>query len=117
MEDGCCHAMTVTSLDGIRAKLDRAGTLTDELHRLIVESLRTQFTVVTDTPRVDGQAARWPVRVVQTGTFPADEVAVRSGEIVHDLRSSLDHLAYSLAGAGGNPSTAFPIASKKREWR
>jgi hypothetical protein len=66
-----------------------------------------------DNPRV----FRW---VVSSFDEPPLEWATIVGDVVHNLRSSLDHLVYELSflGTRGKPGekTAFPCALTKKSW-
>lgn len=44
------------------------------------------------------------------------EIPLIAGEVIQNLRSALDHIAYRLAGTKANRDTAFPIAKSKLEY-
>jgi hypothetical protein len=44
------------------------------------------------------------------------KIALIAGNVIQNLRSALDHIAYRLAGIKANKDTAFPIAKSKREY-
>src|SRR5258708_22278191 len=44
------------------------------------------------------------------------EIPLIAGEVIQNLRSALDHVAYRLAGTKANQDTAFPIAKSKVEY-
>lgn len=45
---------------------------------------------------------------------PPDKLLMLIGDVLHNLRSALDHLAWSLAGAKADRSTEFPIFCEER---
>lgn len=96
---------------GVQAKVERAKEQIMSLHREILEPSRSAAAVLSNlegttfrvaaNPEWDEQITlRWSVIV---------------GEIVHDLRSALDHLVWELVSAdGGKPddSTFFPVYTR-----
>jgi hypothetical protein len=99
----------VTPLEGVRLKLDRAEDGLEEINEAIVEYLgEKNYTV-------EGEFDRDTSKYVLRGrvTKHTLEIGVIAGEIVHNLRSALDHLAWQLALLT-TPTpyalTAFPIA-------
>jgi hypothetical protein len=104
--------MTAT-LEGVSAKLGRANKHLDELDRLTQRFIATEpcIAVVED----DVQAAERRLRV-QVREWPdSAHLGVVIGDVLHNLRSGLDHLAWI---AGGDPppnekTSAFPIFKNK----
>jgi hypothetical protein len=98
------------NLDGVRIKLRRAGELTAEL-REKVAPLATIAEESIGCIRSTDHPNRLEYRV---RTVPAVDpmVAAIVGDIAHNLRSALDHLAWQLVRLdGGQPdeNTVFPI--------
>jgi hypothetical protein len=99
----------MTGLDGVRSKLDRARFHLSEVEGLAAPLVGAcRGAVVGDDERDGREYAFWVTEVP-----PIDPViGLVVGDAVHNLRSSLDHLACELVIAGGGtPSehTAFPI--------
>ena len=99
-------------LDGVRLKLARAMEhllkLDDEIHEYRV---REPFRVLRE---VDSRDARLRYGFFLTELPPA-HLSVVIGDVVNNVRSSLDHLAWQLVLANGGtpridpPSTNFPV--------
>lgn len=99
--------MEYSPLDGLKAKLERAyeqvRSLNAEFNRFVVEQ---------EGPLGDYEPKWSDTFVVRAAHDPIPLAwAVQIGEILHDLRSLLDHLAWQLACFKGKPPdyTAFPI--------
>jgi hypothetical protein len=99
----------VGALDGVFLKLDRAEHVIKELYEAIVEYLAEH------NYRAVGHFERERSEYVFLGevTKPTAYLSVIIGEVVHDMRSALDHLAWQLALLT-TPTpydlTQFPIA-------
>jgi hypothetical protein len=99
----------VASLKGPRLKLDRAKSHLDDLVEAIKRFYETDpyDGVVKDNP----ETQRREFTVTQADPLP-DELALISGDVIHNLRSALDHLIWQLIIANGgkpNENAAFPI--------
>lgn len=95
-------------LDSIYAKIDRASEHIRNLNAEINTLIDGDAYRIVSEP--EGDARKSSIRVI--GTEPPLRLAVVAGEIVHQLRSSLDHLVCQLAIANGKPvkrSHQFPI--------
>jgi len=98
---------------GWYVKLIRAREVLDELRvdvRAFVESRPYEL-----TQREAGGVVTYELRLVES---PPQRLSVIAGEIAHDLRSALDHLAWHAIEANGErPSrdTAFPIQREADE--
>lgn len=88
-------------LDSIYAKIDRANEHIRNLNAEINTLIDGDAYRIVSEP--EGDARKSSIRVV--GPEPPLRLAVVAGEIVHQLRSSLDHLVCQLAIANGNPSS------------
>lgn len=82
---------------GIQAKLDRAEEHFNLLDRLVDEYLRENAYRFVGEERTE--AGYWHYEAyLEVDSFPPDEVwGPIIGDIVHNLRSALDHLAWQLA--------------------
>lgn len=98
------------NLDGVRVKLGRAKRHLDELRAALAPmSDPSAFSIVGSS--VDGSPSRIEYRVVDVPVIDPVVGAI-VGDIVHNLRSSLDHVAWQLVLLdGGQPDdrTAFPL--------
>ena len=111
------------SLAGARAKVDRA---LEQFHSLQAEI----GPWIESQPQdlwfgFDAETQRWSYALINGGEDAPLRFAVIIGEIVHDLRSALDHLVGQLVLAEGNDPTdrnQFPIYSDKvdrdpKQWK
>jgi len=106
---GAGKGAEVTALDGVDAKLGRA------LEHLL--SLDNQMHEYLDSNPIGVQRqlqqdAKTSVFALVIERSPPLELAVLAGEVVHQLRSALDHLANQLVRVAGNTPTrrtAFPV--------
>jgi hypothetical protein len=97
---------------GIVAKLDRAKERLIELDDMVADYLDSHpySPVIYHKPGTQSFSIAW--RVVRQ---PPNGVAIVVGELLYNLRSSLDHLAWQLVKEAGNtpsvkaPRTQFPI--------
>lgn len=103
------------TLDGFFAKLGRAKQENKALYDE-VDSLLDDYYVpsVEVDPETDERIIRAYIGKEEP---PFAEWSVRVGEIVHNLHSALDHLAYQLARHGAGGHTAFPITDSEDIWR
>lgn len=116
-------------LDGVRAKLARAD---EHLHVLQVEwqkfirqdpspygfTCRAQVQASPETGGKFVKTGRWVVGV-QVRDHPPLYLSAVAGDVTHNLRSALDHLAWQFVDmSGGSPTrrTAFPIYRDEREF-
>jgi hypothetical protein len=100
----------------IRVKIERA-----KHHLRALEVVRQDF--------IKGNAYRIECETNQTGfniyrvfnlQAPPVEIGLAAGDVIHNLRSSLDHLAYQLVYANGathSKQTAFPIWDSAAEYK
>lgn len=104
------------TLDRIDAKIERADSLIEQLNDAIVDYLaETPYRVVGEFNR---ETSDYVLRGLVTTPVPL-LWGVLVGEIAHDLRSSLDNLAWQLALlTTSTPSarTQFPIALSYEEF-
>jgi hypothetical protein len=100
----------------VRIKIQRAKKHLADLESLIIESRGKHLHIIvaqSNTP-LTGFAMAGPPPIQKTPRIPV-EIISTAGDVVHSLRSALDHLAYQLAVAGTpgkEPSrrVEFPIA-------
>ncbi len=87
-------------------KLKRArGHLEDLKRHMLTWFHGDHYDILTERD-LDGGPDGWRVRIV-TDRIPLDPFAVLIGDVLHNLRGTLDHLAYALAEA--NPLTPKPL--------
>jgi hypothetical protein len=105
--------MDAAALDGIHAKLARADkhleALDSEL-RAFAEKEPYGF-----RGEVDTQTSRWVARFELREPIPI-ELSVTVGDIVHNLRSALDHIAFALVPKASRWRTMFPIYDDPEEF-
>jgi hypothetical protein len=92
---------------GWRAKLERSKEVLADLETEVAEFIQDKPYDVAQ--QIRGDAMVWELRLVKE---PPVRFGVIAGEIAHDLRSALDHLAWSLVERNGqrpDRETAFPI--------
>ncbi len=109
-------------LDGARLKFDRGGVHVDMLRKDVGCFLKQHTRRVTD--KYDAKAGRY-VRHVQASPTPP-QWSVLLGEIAHNFRSCLDHIAWQLAIAASptdNPEhdwearrISFPLYARRAEY-
>jgi len=103
----------VTTADGSRAKVDRALELLLQLDDELHEYLDADPIALERQTQPDGETMVIALRVTQ---LPPIRLSLLVGEVTHQLRSALDHLAYALVTAAGNTPTrrtAFPVLTKR----
>lgn len=107
----------MADLSGVLAKLDRA-----EEHREAFDELVEAFsgggpyTILTEyDPRTGWHVLRWHV----LREPPLERLAVTFGDMIGNLRSTLDYLVWQLVlAAGKRPSrrTGFPVIRRAKDW-
>jgi len=95
-------------LAGVRVKLSRAWALNEQLSKEI-EAYKDSRPVLLDVS-YDGATQRLSLKAKVTRQ-PPSVWSAQIGEIVHNFRSSLDHVVYELAGrpTRRGSKTQFPI--------
>ncbi|MFJ6359235.1 hypothetical protein [Pseudarthrobacter oxydans] len=99
----------MTQLQGIRAKVARAREHLLQLDEEIGTYLDLEPITLVRQIQPDGETSAIAVQVV---TPPPVLLSLLVGEIVHQLRSAVDHIAYGLVLAAGNTPTrrtSFPV--------
>jgi hypothetical protein len=100
------------------SKLERGKEQTNLLYRDIDALLTHRYRTIME-PHVEDGRHFFRVRVVTDNPPTRDDFAgwaLRTGEILHNFHSALDHLAYRLAGAHAGEYTAFPITGNADAW-
>lgn len=100
------------SLEGVKLKIARAAEHLDALGAEASAYLDSGPYEVVGQPQPDGDT----LLVCKVHQDPPLRLSVLLGDFLHNLRSSLDHLAWQLVLAnGGTPgrSTSFPILLKR----
>lgn len=103
-------------LDGIRAKIEWADqkirNLNDEISTFLSEN---RYSTITKSDPKTGERVLYAV-----GIAPPIRFAIVAGEIIHHLRSCLDHLVWQLVLANGKQQPklqAFPVASSVKKFK
>jgi hypothetical protein len=101
----------------VRAKLTRAGEHLDALEAAIREFLDSQ--PYRPRPGADTETQESVIRIQIVRDAPVVEWGVVIGDVLHNLRSCLDHLAWHV---GGNPppneaTSEFPIFLDRARYR
>lgn len=100
------------SLEGVKLKIDRANEHLKKLHKEVDDYLNSRPYEVVAKPRPGASA----LLVCKVYRQPPIKLSLLLGDFLHNLRSSLDHLAWQLVLVnGGTPGkkTAFPILETK----
>lgn len=109
-----------TPLESRWAKLNRADDHLQRLKTEISEFLSTNPYLVGE--EIDANQRDASGRPMTTHTFRAFIIRERPdwgpliGDVLNNLRSSLDHLAWHLSGGRGDNQTAFPIFSSREKY-
>lgn len=106
----------MASLDGSRAKRDRAHHHLEAIEQRIGEFLSSNpYPIAIEAHPKEGQ---YVMRLREPKPFPVHELAVMIGDCVHNMRAALDFITWELAGA--RPSdrrTMFPIFETPEQFR
>ena len=103
------------TLKGCRAKIRRAKVHFDTIEREVTAFLKNHPYRVTIERPTEHQ---FIVRSDDPPAVPTDDWAVIIGDCVHNLRASLDYIAWELAGSDiGDTKTQFPITISYGGWR
>jgi hypothetical protein len=107
----------MAAFDRVLAKYDWAKTHVDDFEAAVDDFRRSNPHTIGREDNVKTGQARFYVR--QVPAIP-NELAFMLGDVLHNLRSTLDHLAYSLVvAAGGKPNrcTSFPIGELAKDFK
>lgn len=102
------------TLDGVLAKIERAERHMESLERDLERVFPKQRYVVA--PEISDDGLRHVFRTDSPPPVPP-EWSLMVGDLIHNLRTALDHLAYQLVLAchsSPNRRTQFPIQTNKR---
>jgi len=107
----------VAGLSGVIAKLDRA-----EEHRQAFDDLFEEFhasnpySILSEyDPETGWHSLRWNVRE----ELPLQRLGLLFGDMISNLRTTLDYLVWQLVLAGGSRPgrrTGFPVVRKEKDW-
>lgn len=107
----------MAALEGARAKLDRGEDVIEQLNTAIVAYMgESPYEIVG---QFEPERSEYVFRGRVTQPVPL-VIGVIVGEIIHDVRSALDHLVWQLAllnTATPTRVTQFPIAISEEEFR
>lgn len=107
--------MTSTGSTGVDAKFRRARQHLAELERQVQEYFAAEpFTVYTEAEPTSGPE----IYRVHVATPPPVDLALVVGDVIHNARSALDHVACRLVEANGGSTahTKFPTGSTRSEF-
>jgi hypothetical protein len=116
--------MTISALDRVKAKLERAQEHLDTFETYRHEFMATRPCVLRREAYQDDEAGQWEDRWVVHSVHEADiRLSLIAGDCLHNARSCLDHLVYALWEAHGGPippslerRPSFPIYLNKKEY-
>ncbi len=113
----CSYLMSMdASLEGVKLKIARAAEHLEELSKEVKDYLDSQpYEVVAEARQEDN-----PLLVCKVHRQPPLRLSLLLGDFLHNLRSSLDHLAWQLVLASdGTPETltSFPIYARRRKYK
>jgi len=90
-------------------KLDRAEEHLGEFKSLIDPLLQRCVNPVTKKWETHNQKSKFVYRVSFTNPAPDERLAVVAGDVMHNIRSALDHAAVALVSPGKQHLASFPI--------
>ncbi len=103
-------------LAGVRLKIERAEQHVRDLHAVLTAFMNgNPYRLVAE---LDADTGDKVFRVRMSAPIPSDWPAI-AGDVAHNLRSALDHLAWQLVLAGGGTpdrDTAFPIRESQAKY-
>jgi hypothetical protein len=107
----------VADLTGVLAKLNRADQHREAYDELVSEFVDSHpYTIMTEyDPRTGWHTLRWQV----LHEPPLLELALVFGDMISNLRTSLDYLVWQLVlAAGKRPGrrTGFPVVRRPKDW-
>jgi hypothetical protein len=107
----------VADLIGVLAKLGRAEQHREAYEELVAEFVDSHpYTIMTEyDPRTGWHTLRWQV----LREPPLVELALVFGDMIGNLRASLDYLVWQLVLAAGNRPgrrTSFPVVRRAKDW-
>ncbi len=103
-------------LDGSRAKLRRASQHLEALKREADSFFEANLYRIAVEPEID--ELHYVARVKDPPALPSSEWALTIGDCIHNLRCSLDYIAWALAGADLDDTlTQFPIFDSERAYK
>lgn len=103
------------SIIGAQAKIDRAAQHLRALEQLVGAFFAEKPFSLAVEP--DAVRSRQIIRLQHTRPVPSTEWALIIGDCVHNMRSSLDYIAWELAGADpSDMTTMFPICDSAKSF-
>lgn len=106
-------------LDGAIAKIARAGQHFVELERQIGTFLDPKNNAYPVTTQVESDGSKHTFRLAHPKRAPVEDWGLLVGDIVHNLRASLDHIAWQLAlKKSCTPSfgTEYPVFKSRDDY-
>lgn len=108
----------MSRIDGIRLKIQRAKNHIDDLEEAIRAFIKSKPYTIGTKPHPVAEIEHTTLFVSTIEQVPF-ALSLIVGDAVHNLRSSLDHLAWQLVEAGGgipNTDTYFPICETAHQF-
>lgn len=107
----------MADLIGVRAKLRRADEHRQEFDEVFARFLSSQpYSIVSSfDPETGWHTFRWQVE----NEPPLEDLALIYGDILGNLRTTLDYLVWQLVLAAGNKPgryNAFPVITRRKDW-
>lgn len=101
------------------ARVQRANALSEQLSKSI--DVWTSAQSFTPAPQIAPDRLSWEL-TVEVSEPPLDDWSSLYGDAIHNLRSTLDNLAWGLTSASGREPThpkrvAFPIVDRSGAWK
>jgi hypothetical protein len=110
--------MAASRIDGIRLKIERAKKHISDLDVRIAKFCESKPYTIAAKPHAVPQIHHTTLYVKSVQAVPPD-FSLIVGDAVHNLRSSLDHLAWQLVEVGGGKpgrDTYFPICNSGEKY-
>ena len=107
----------MADLSGVLAKLDRAEEHREAFDDLVEEYVGGEpYTIYSQyDPETGWHSLRWNV----LEDLPLQRLGLLFGDMISNLRTTLDYLVWQLVLAGGNRPgrrTGFPVVRKEKDW-
>jgi hypothetical protein len=109
---------TQSRINGITLKIERAKEHIRHLDSRIQDFLGNKPYVIGAKPHRIPQIEHTTLYIVEVSPVP-DDIPLIMGDAIHNLRSSLDHLAWQLVEAAGftpNKDTYFPVSDTAHKY-
>jgi hypothetical protein len=107
----------MADLSGVLAKLERADEHRQEYEDILEAFLESQpYSIFTEyDPKTGWHVLRWHVMTEP----PLERLALLFGDMISNLRTTLDYLVWQLVLVGGSRPgrrTGFPVVRREKDW-